>query len=309
MLIYNKVEQKITTSKVRKPTEDEVVWIRLLSPKKEEIIYVLKDLFDCHNLIVEDCLMLNQRPKMDRYKKNIFISFFAVDEELNAREIALVVGENYVISIYEENLPVLNQLYEELQQIEGKMNHPGHILYYIMNRCVDEYVQVVDHVEDKVEEWEEAIHENPYAKIAHDIFHLKRVTHKLRRIFVEERTVLGTISHEHFPYTSAEADVYFVDIYDHISRVVDSIDAFRDSLTGLLEMQISMKSDRMNEIMKTLTVFSTVFLPLSFIVGLYGVNLKNVPEFSWKYGYLYMWILMIVISAGMWVYFKKKKWM
>jgi magnesium transporter len=309
MLIYNKIDHKMTTSKLRKPTKDEVAWIRLLSPSQEETTRVLKDMFDCHSLLVEDCLKMNQRPKMDWYKNNVFISFYTVDENFRAREIALVVGENYVISIYEENLPVLNQLYEELQQIEGKMNHPGHILYYIMDRCVDEYAQIVDHIEDKVEEWEEAIHQDPYAKIAHDIFRLKRLTHELRRIFVDERTVLGSIGHQKFPYTSQEADVYFVDIYDHISRVIDSIDTFRDSLVGLLDMQISMKADRMNEIMKTLTIFSTVFLPLSFIVGLYGMNLKNIPEYSWNYGYLYVWILMIIVTAGMLVYFKRKKWM
>lgn len=309
MLIYNKTEHLITTEKVRHPAEDEVVWIRLLSPSAEETTHVLKDLFDSHHLLVEDCIKLNQRPKMDRYKNNIFVSFFAVDENYRTQEIAVVVGENYVISLYHDELPVLDNLYEELQQIDGKMENPGQILYYIMDRCVDEYARVIDHIEDKVEAWEELIHENPYAKIAHEVFHMKRMTHSLRRIFVEERTLLGSISHQSFPYTSPEADVYFVDIYDHIARVVDSIDLFRDSLTGLLEMQVSMKSDRMNEIMKTLTIFSTIFLPLSFIVGLYGMNLKIIPEYSWDYGYAFVWGIMIILAASMWLFMKKRKWM
>jgi magnesium transporter len=125
---------------------------------------------------------------------------------------------------------------------------------------------------------------------------------------VDERTVLGSISHQHFPYTTPEADVYFVDVLDHISRVVDSIDMFRDSLTSLLDMQISMKSDRMNEIMKILTIWSTIFLPLSFVVGLYGMNLKGIPEYSWNFGYAYVWGVMIILILIMVVYFKKKKW-
>ncbi|MFD0694691.1 magnesium/cobalt transporter CorA [Paenibacillus sp. GCM10027628] len=308
MLIYNKTTKHATTEKVRKPNENEVAWIRLRAPDSSEIKHVLSDLLDSHPLMVEDCIKLNQRPKMDRYPNNIFISFFAIDQDYNPLEIALVIGPNYVVSIYKQDIPVLDNLYEEFIKIEGKMEFPAQILYHIMDRCVDEYVKVVDHIEDKIEEWEEAIHENPYSKIAQEIFRLKRTISVLRRVFIEERTLLGSISHQHFPYTMPEADVYFVDVYDHISRVVDSIDMFRDSLTGLLEMQISMKADRMNEIMKTLTIWSTIFLPLSFVVGLYGMNLKGIPEYSWDFGYAYVWGVMIILVLVMVVFFKKKKW-
>lgn len=309
MLIYNKLTKQVTTEKVRKPLENEVVWIRLLSPEVDETKHVLGHFFECHPLLVEDCIKLNQRPKMDRYKNNIFIAFFAINQENIPLEVALVVGSNYVISIYKEQIPVLDNLYEEFKNVEGKMENPGEILYHIMDRCVDEYASIIDHIEDKVEEWEIAIHQDPYAKLAKEVFDLKRITHDLRRIFVEERTILGTMSHQSFPYTSKEVDVYFVDILDHITRVIDSIDIFRDSLRGLMDMQMSLKSDRMNEIMKVLTVFSTIFLPLSFIVGLYGMNLKGIPEYGWSFGYLYVWVLMIVSIIGMVFYFKKKKWL
>lgn len=309
MLIYNELTKHVTTEKVRMPLENEVVWIRLLSPEAKEVKHILENLFECHPLLVEDCIKLNQRPKMDRYKNNIFISFFSINQEYVPIEIALVVGSNYVISIYKEQIPILDNLYEEFNIFESKMEHPGEILYQIMDRCVDEYVNVIDHIEDKVEEWEIAIHENPYAKVAQDIFRMKRMAHELRRIFVEERTMLGTISHQNFPYTTKESDVYFVDIFDHISRVLDSIDIFRESLKGLMEMQMSLKGDRMNEIMKVLTVFSTIFLPLSFIVGLYGMNLKGIPEYEWSFGYIYVWILMIISTIAMIFFFKKKKWL
>lgn len=308
MLIYNKTTKIITTEKVRKPAADEVVWIRLKTPDPSEVKHVLSDLLDSHPLLVEDCIKLNQRPKMDKYPNNIFISFFAIDQQNAALEIALVIGPNYVVSIYKEDIPVLDSLYESLKNGIGKMEYPAQILYQIMDRCVDEYVRIVDHMEDKIQEWEEAVHENPYSQIAKEIFRLKRTTHALRRIFIEERTVLANLSHQHFPYTTPEADVYFVDVFDHISRVVDSIDMFRDSLTGLLDMQISMKADRMNEIMKTLTIWSTIFLPLSFVVGLYGMNLKGIPEYGWDFGYAYVWGVMIVLVLGMIVFFKKKRW-
>ena len=308
LLIFNKQTNTTITEKIRIPNEEEVVWIRLLSPSAAEVRHVLEDLLHCHHLLVEDCIKLNQRPKMDRYKNNIFISFFAISQQYSPIEIALVVGSNYVISICNNEIPVLEKLYEEFRQVEGKMEHSDQILYHIMDCCVDEYIELVDHIDDKVEQWELAILQNPYANISQEIFQLKRITHHLRRIFVEEKDVLSTISHQNFPYTRPEADVYFVDIFDHISRVIDSVDIFRESLIGLIEMQITMKSDRMNQIMKTLTIFSTIFLPLSFVVGLYGMNLKNIPEYRLTYGYEYVWILMIVLIIVMIVYFKKKKW-
>lgn len=309
MLVYDHTSKQTSTEKIRKPTEHEVVWIRLRDPEPSEVKHVLSDLLNCHPLVVEDGIKLNQRPKMDRYRDHIFISFFAIDQQQEPIEIALVVGANYVVSIYKHDIPVLDNLYEQFKSIEGKMEFPAQILYHIMDQCVDEYMNVVDHLEDKIEEWEEAIHNNPYSSIAQEVFRLKRTTHALRKIFIEERTVLGDISHQHFPYTIPEADVYFVDVFDHISRVVDSIDMFRDSLTGLLDMQISMKGDRMNEIMKTLTIWSTIFLPLSFVVGLYGMNLKGIPEYNWNFGYVYVWGIMIVLILIMVVYFKKKKWL
>ncbi|QHT62324.1 magnesium/cobalt transporter CorA [Paenibacillus lycopersici] len=308
MLIYNTLTGQTTTEKVRKPEDYEMAWIRLRNPRPEETRHVLADLLESHHLLVEDCMHLNQRPKMDKYKNNLFIAFYTINDAYEPLEIALVVGENYVVTIYKDDIPVLDALYEDFADIEGRMTYPAQILYHIMHRCVEEYVQFIDHMEDKVDAWEEAVHENPYAPISGDIFRMKRVTHNLRKIFVEERTLLGTISHQNFPYSRPDADVYYADIFDHISRVVDSIDLFRDSLTGLLEMQISMKADRMNEIMKTLTIISTLFLPLTFVVGVYGMNF-NIPELSWRFGYGYAWILMIFIIAGMILFFKRKKWM
>lgn len=308
MLVYNHTLKQTTMEKIRKPADEEVVWIRLRNPVPDEVKHVLSDLLNCHPLVVEDSIKLNQRPKMDLYQDHIYITFFALDKQHNPIEIALVIGANYVVSIYQQDIPVLDRLYEQFKHVQGKMEFPAKILYYIMDQCVDEYTDVIDHLEEKIEEWEEAIHQNPYTSIAHEVFKLKRHTHMLRRIFVDERTVLGSISHQNFPFTIQEADVYFVDAFDHISRVIDSIDMFRDSLTGLLDMQISMKGDRMNEIMKTLTIWSTVFLPLTFIVGLYGMNFKLIPELNWNFGYLYVWIVMIVVTLMMVVYFKKKKW-
>jgi magnesium transporter len=309
MLIYSSQTGKVTTGDIRVPAEDEVAWIRLLSPTPEEVNRVLGDMFHSHPLLIEDCIKLKQRPKLDRYKNNIFLTFYAIrKKELSMQEIGIIVGSNYVITVCENDIPFMDEVYRQFSEIEGRLDDPGDILYQILDHCVDEYSQSIDLIENQIERYERNLYRNPNIRVAHDIFKLKRTLHQLRRIIVEEKTILSLVSHQNLPYTRQENDVYFIDIYDHISRVIDSIDIFREALSSLLELQMSMKSDRMNEIMKTLTVFSTIFMPLTFIVGLYGMNFKTIPEFNWPHGYQYVWGLIIVVTLAMMLFFKRKKW-
>ncbi|WP_223836893.1 magnesium/cobalt transporter CorA [Paenibacillus oceani] len=309
MLVYHKSNQSVLEEPVRLPAPDEVAWIRLRAPEPEQLQHLLQDVFHCHPLLVEDCIKMNQRPKMDRYKDHIFISFYSLNQNLSSSEIAIVIGTNFIVTVYKQDIPFLDDLYSEFQQVEGKMEYTGRILYHILDRCVDEYMEHVYQLDDRIDRLEQSIYHNPYVRVAQDIFRMKRTLHMLRRIFVEERTLLGAIGHQNFPYIRQESDVYFVDIYDHLSRVVDSLDIYRESLNGLLELQMNMKSDRMNEIMKTLTIASTFFMPLTFIVGIYGMNFDRMPELDWNYGYLAVWVVMAAVAVGMWIYYKKKKWM
>jgi magnesium transporter len=311
MLVYNTATKQLNREKApRLPGPEEVVWLRLLNPEPEEVERVLGGMFGCHPLLVEDCIKLNQRPKLDRYPNNVYLTFFAVEPKtLKTEEIGIVVGPNYVITVYKKEPPFLDRVYGKLEQLGERMKHPGDILHYILDHCVDDYTDITDSIETRIEKMEKGIYRHPGIRIAPDIFSLKRSLHQLRRILSEERSILGQISHTSFPYSREETVVYFIDIYDHVSRVVDSLDTFRESLTGLLELQMSMKSDRMNEIMKTLTIISTVFLPLTFIVGLYGMNFKDIPELQWPFGYAYVWGLMLAVTAGLWWYFKKRKWL
>ncbi|MDF2669936.1 MAG: corA [Paenibacillus sp.] len=309
MLLYNSTSSSASVVDNRVPEQDEVAWVHLSGAPEAEVRHVLVDLFDCHPLIVEDCLVMNQRPKLDRYKNNIFIVFYALLPDLKVQEIAIVIGPNYVISMTQEDLPYIQQLTQECEDVENGIEHPGQILYHLLDRCVDEYSERLNHADDRIDKMERAIFKNPHVKVAQNIFKLKRTLHLLRAIFVEERTVLGSISHQTFPYTRQESDVYFVDIYDHLSRVIDTVDIFRESLNGLLELQMNMKTDRMNEIIKTLTIVSTIFMPLTFIVGIYGMNFHKMPELDWSYGYLFVWGVMLALSLGMWAYFKSKKWL
>lgn len=305
MLIYK--NGTVSTTETRMPFEGEIAFLRLLKPSHLEIHQVIGELYHCHPLVTEDCVKLGQRPKVDIYRDHAFLIFYGLAEEWKIVEIAIIIGRNFVITICQEELPFLAELRQEFLQMPDKMRNPGTIIYHLLDNCVDQYLDLADSVEEKVTDIENEIYENPFAKLAHNIFQMKRKLHMLRRHFAEERNVLGTLMHSDFPYTKEEIHVYLMDVHDHLSRVVDSIDTFRDSMTGLLELQTSLKADRMNAIMKTLTIVSTFFLPLTFIVGLYGMNVK-IPEYAWRFGYAYVWGLLIAVTLAMYVFFKRKNW-
>lgn len=311
MLVYDsgagRTEQE---QEIRVPLEHEVAWVRLKQAEPDKVKQVLEGLYGCHPLLVEDAIKLNQRPKLDRYKQNMFLTLFAVEQStLKLQEIGIVVGQNYVVTISQTDVLFMDELEKELLQKEGMMDHSSEVLYRIVDRCVDEYSEAVNHYEEQVEQLERQVYRNPFVQVTHEIFRYKRRLHRLRKVFVDEKAIIGALTHQELPYISQDKDVYFFDVYDHISRVVDSIDLFRESLSGLLELQMAMKSDRMNEIMKTLTVISCFFLPLTFIVGLYGMNFRIIPELGWSYGYLYVWMLMVGVSVGLYWFFKRRKWM
>jgi magnesium transporter len=131
---------------------------------------------------------------------------------------------------------------------------------------------------------------------------------KLRLVFVEELSTVNDLVRIKFPYINDDSTVYFENIYDNINSIIDTMDIYRESISSLLDMQMSMRGDKMNEIMKTLTVFSTIFLPLTFIAGIYGMNFEHLPEVKWEWGYGFFWLIIVGVSFGMWLYFKKKKW-
>ncbi|WP_253187079.1 CorA family divalent cation transporter [Paenibacillus sp. GP183] len=155
-------------------------------------------------------------------------------------DLGTAIGDNYVITVSHESISFVDELYEECKVIEERMSHPGLILHSLLDHCVDDYAEIVDNIESRVEKMERGIYRHPHIRIAQEIFQLKRTMHQLRRIIAEEKTILSTLSHHDFPYTEQEDKVYFIDIYDHISRVVDSLNIFRESLTCLLELQMSM---------------------------------------------------------------------
>jgi magnesium transporter len=311
VLIYANHEV-VNEKEARLPGEGEIGWLHLSDPTEAEIKHWLGEWFPCHPLVLEDILHFGQRPKLEHYQgpkeAHACMFFYAMTEKMQPREFAMIITDRMVITVTKSNIQEIDQVYQQAPKFPELMQSVGHVVYRILDGCVDEYFKVIDHLDERMDRLEERVFNHPEAKAAHDIFHLKRLTHRVRRIATECRNVVGMISHETFPYTDDRHVVYFVDVYDHASRIVDALDSARDNLSGLLDLQTSQRANRMNEVMKTLTIIATIFLPLSFVVGLYGMNFHDIPELGWKYGYLYCWGVMLAISVGLLWFFKRKGW-
>lgn len=298
---------KVTKTPIRRPNSDELVFVVLEAPSEQEIKHIVNGVFECNDMIVERCLNHRERPKLTLFDDHVFFPFYFLRDDWELVRVSVVMSEQFVIAVLDERMSFLSDLFTEFQSSPEKMAHPGRMVYEFLDLCVHRYIDFVDQIEDTVDQMESEIYNSPENNVAPDIFSLKRTIHKIRRTFSDERIVVEGIMHSNFPYSRQEETMYFVDLFDHINRIIDEIDGFRDALTGLLDLQMSLKSDRMNQIMKTLTVVSTFFMPLSFIVGLYGINMK-VPEYQWKYGYLWVWGWIIVSVVGLWIFFRKRKW-
>lgn len=311
VLLYR--EEQVIDVPPRLPAVGEVAWIRLRQPSDDQVQRILGDLFGCHPLVIEDVLHFGQRPKLDHYAHQqhppqVFITFYALADSLEAREFCLVLGQGFLITVDRAPVPELDEVERRVRENPASMASIGRLLHQIFDLCVDHYLSHIDRLEERFDALERHVFDHPDAKVAGTIFRIKRQLGRVRRIVADGRNVIGACAHEAFPYTDEREAVYFLDVYDHATRAVDTLDAIRDNLSGLLDLQTAQRSNRMNEVMKTLTVFSTLFLPLNFIVGLYGMNFEHMPELHWKYGYLYAWGLMISVGGAMMVYFKRRRW-
>ncbi len=311
MLIYK--DGIIKEEDIRFPEVSEVAWLYLDSAKEEEVKYALGHVFGCHPLVIEDALHFGQRPKLNHYPgphtDHAALSLYILRSDFTNEEFCIVMSERFVITVTKSSITEIQGVYETAKKYPETMESPGKLVYHLLDRCIDEYFTVTDKLEETIDELEQQVFNHPEVNAGKLIFQLKRHVHTIRRLVSDGRNVVGMLSHESFPYTDSQHAIYFIDVYDHISRVVDTLDAARDNLSGLLDLQTAQRGNRMNEVMKTLTIISTIFLPLSFIVGLYGMNVKGIPEYTWPFGYAYVWALMLTATVIFVVYLKKKKWL
>jgi magnesium transporter len=318
LISYNKTEH----DKLRALTADQlcaqikndrVNWINLDGLYHQDSIDTLQAQFKLHSLLIED-VVSDQRPKAEEFDEYFFFTMkmlYRIDNgKIDYEQISFVLGQNYLITFQEKEGDLFEGFRERIRLDQGRVRKKGadYLMYRLIDIIVDNYYNILDHIGDRVDEMEEVVYENPTNSSFNKIQSLKKELIYLRKALYPLRDALGKILKGESDFFKEENLPFYSDIYDHVVHLIDSLDAYQDLTSNLLDIHMNAMNNRMNEVMKVLTVISTIFIPLTFIVGVYGMNFKFMPGLDWEYGYITMWGVMGLVVSVMIGYFKYKKW-
>lgn len=284
-------------------------WVDFDEPTEEEA-KLLDSHFHFHPLAVEDCFHLLQRPKLDHYEDVHFFVMHAINgSSLAAEEIDLFLGSNYIVTFHFYPSDEIDEAWNKIAE-QGKGLDKGHIYatYVVMDKLVDYYFPSVYMLEEEINDIENKVMMQSNRSVMDDIFSIRSKLMKLRRTIVPMRELLYRVNNSDKIAGVKEQIFYFADVHDHLLKLTEIIDANRDLTADIRDSYISMNSNRMNTIMKTLTVITTIFMPLTFIAGVYGMNFEHMPELGWRWGYFAVLTVMLGTGIGMYVWFKRKGW-
>ncbi|NJN95135.1 MAG: magnesium/cobalt transporter CorA [Anaerolineales bacterium] len=294
-----------------------LLWVSLEETNEAEVNAILGDVFHFHPLTIEDCLSDGyQAPKVDIFNDYLFIIVHALLadfplDQLDTMELNFFLGPNYLVTSYtcRQMSPikaVWNRLERDARLLE---NGADFLCYTILDQLMDEYLPLLDSMDEEIDHLEDqVVLAKPERGLLQRILALKHSILTLRRIIAPQREVMNRLSRDDLPQIQDAHRIYYRDIYDHLVRIHDLSESIRDVATGTLDTYLSAASNRLNEVMKALTIVSTIFLPLSFVAGVYGMNFEFFPEIRWEYGYLYVWGVFMAIVAGMLWFFRRRGW-
>ena len=300
-------------------------WIQIRGLHDIETLKNVWDYFDLHPLVQEDVVSTSQRPKVEYYSGHIYIVLrmivhrdIKVDgKKLQTEQISIVIGPNYVLSFQETNEPIFDPVLKRLQIPTTRLRRfgPDYLAYALMDTIVDHYFHALDEIGEAIEKTEELIINDPKTEHLQKIHALRRELIFFRKSVWSLRDGINSLIRDDSPLISNDIKIFLRDVYDHIVQVIDSIETNREMVIGLFYMYMSGLSNRMNEVMKVLTIIATIFIPLTFIAGIYGMNFDpevspfNMPELNWYFGYPLSLLLMLIVSLGMLLYFRRKGWL
>ncbi len=296
--------------------EGGITWIDFEGVHELETIEEIGKLYGLHPLTLEDIVNSEQRPKMEDYGEYIYIvlkllSYSRQTGSLNSDQVNLVFKPGMVLSFREAKTDVFEPLKERLRKGKGRLRKQGsdYLAYALMDCIIDRYFILLDELGDKIEAIQEEVVSTPSRGTLQRIYRIKHDMVELRRFIWPLRDFINLMLRGEIPLIEEHTRLYLRDLYDHTMQVIETIDTFRDTLSGLIDIYLSSISNKMNEIMKVLTIIATIFIPLTFIAGVYGMNFENMPELKWRWGYPVTWGLMTAVAVVMLIYFRKKKWL
>jgi len=293
-----------------------VTWIRFEGIPEAAVLEELGLILGVHPLTLEDILNTDQRSKMEDYGDYLYLvlrMFYSEDRSgsgIKSEQISILFGAGFVLSFQERASDTFDAVRERLHNAKGKLRQsgPDYLTHAFIDAIVDHYFLILEDVGERIELLEEALVKTPTAALLSALQGLKKELIILRKSLWPLREMINSLERSDSPLISRSSLLYFRDIYDHTVHIIDTLETFRDVLSGMLDIYLSSVSNRMNETMKVLTVIATLFMPLTFIAGIYGMNFKYMPELEWRWGYAMVWGLLVMIAGGMLLYFRRKKW-
>lgn len=310
---YNRADlDSVKTEKVPTYTS----WVDIVGISDEAFIERVGKRFALNPLVLEDTVNTHQRPKIDEYEDYIFGVFKMLyidgeSRELVCEHVAMILLENRVLVFQELEDDVFTGVRKRVQNKSGRIRGRGadYLFFALLDAIVDNYFVVLEHLNDRIEHLEELVYANPTNEVAQEIQALKKEVLKVRRWVAPVRELVSRLIDTENPLISKDTKVFLRDVLDHSIEINESLQIYREMSMSLMEMYMSNMSNKMNEVMKVLTIMASIFIPLTFIVGVYGMNFDHMPELHWKYGYPMVWGLMVLLFIGLLLYFKRKKWL
>jgi len=317
---------ELAKARARMHLEDAIVWVDLENPTEEEEKEILEGYFAFHPLAIEDCKIdrpgrREHHPKIEDYDEYLFVVFNPLKWKVSTESLDTVmqfstyqlsafIGHKFLVTHHKHSLDAVNEVKVRCGVQHKLMSSgPDYLFHLIVDRIVDKYVPIVEQFDDVLDEVEDRIFNNYNSVKFSDILDIKKNIVRLRSIMVQQREVLYRLSRGEFNLISQNETFYYRNVYDHLVRMAELVESYRDVLSGLLEAYFTVNANRMNVVMKTLTVISTVFLPLTFISSIYGMNFEFMPELHWKLGYTFAWALFLGVAVTMFIWMKRRGWL
>jgi magnesium transporter len=302
-----------------KPT---ITWINIDGLHDVDQIENIGRHFDIHPLILEDIANTGQRPKLDSFDRGFFIALkmLTLDPEndrIHSEQFSFVVGKNFVISFQERTGDVFDPVRDRIRKSSPRVRFmdSDYLAYTLFDAVVDHYFTILEAMGERIEDIEAKLLEDPGPENLESIHELKRELIYMRKAVWPLREVIGGLERIGSEFIHDTTYAYLRDLYEHTIQVIDTVETFRDMVSGLLDIYLSSVSNKMNEVMKVLTIIATIFIPLGFLAGIYGMNFDtsasswNMPELGMRYGYLLFWVAAVLIGGGLFIFFKRKKWL
>jgi magnesium transporter len=294
---------------------DTVTWLNITGVHDVQLLEKLGEIFGLHPLVLEDISHTEQRPKVEDYDDYIYIVFKMIQikdgtAEIEMEQVSLILGNGFVISFQEREGDVFDPVRDRIRQGKGRIRRMGadYLCYALLDSTVDGYFVSLEEISNEGEGLQEKAMEEPEPETLQQIHHLKQQLISFRRAVWPLRESINELQRGESPLIRSETQPYFRDIYDHTIQVMDTVEVFRELIASITDMYMNTLSNRMNEVMKVLTIMASIFIPLTFIAGVYGMNFEHMPELHWKWAYPAALSCMGIIAIGMLTFFRRRKW-